>query len=85
MAAEFDLELCWHFGFVRELVVSLKTVDKAIVSVHVCFVLAFGFYHMLMIYFIPGLVPAADGHMVAFCPTLALAAFTLTAAFEPLG
>lgn len=33
---------------------------------------------------LPGLVPAA-GHMVAFCPTLALAAFTLTAAFEPLG
>lgn len=23
-AVEFDLELCWHFGFVRELVVNLS-------------------------------------------------------------
>lgn len=28
------------------------------------------------------LAPAAGGHIVAFCPTFALGAFTLTAAFE---
>lgn len=41
---------------------------------------------MLKISFnIPGLAPAAGGHIAEFWPTFALAAFTLTAAFEPLG
>lgn len=34
---------------------------------------------------LPGLAPAAGGHIAEFWPTLAFAAFTLTAVLEPLG
>lgn len=48
----------------------------------VCSVIYFQLIHFV---YIPGLEPAAGGHNAEFWPTLAVAAFTLTAAFELLG